>query len=99
MDVIEGRCERIRSLCEALSAERARVQIMEVCGTHTMAIARSGLRSLLPEMLELISGPGCPVCVTDQSYMDRAVHLAQQPGVVIATYGDMVRVPGRRTSL
>ncbi len=72
---------------------------MEICGTHTMSIARAGLRSLLPAELKLISGPGCPVCVTDQSYMDQAIHLARQPGIVIATYGDMVRVPGREGSL
>jgi len=71
---------------------------MEICGTHTMAVARSGLRSLLPAGLKLISGPGCPVCVTDQSYMDQAVELARR-GVVVATYGDMVRVPGRGGSL
>lgn len=72
---------------------------MEICGTHTMSIARAGLRSLLPAELKLISGPGCPVCVTDQSYMDQAIWLSRQPGVVIATYGDMVRVPGREGSL
>ena len=76
---------------------------MEVCGTHTMAIARNGLRSILPEGLKLISGPGCPVCVTDQSYMDRAVMLARGTcdghAPIIATYGDMVRVPGRHGSL
>lgn len=76
------------------------VQLMEVCGTHTVAISRGGLRDLLPEGLRLISGPGCPVCVTDQTYMDRAVHLARQRrDVIIATYGDMVRVPGRLGSL
>ena len=72
---------------------------MEICGTHTTAIARSGLRSLLPELLRLLSGPGCPVCVTDQSYIDQAAHLAGERGVVIATYGDMVRVPGALGSL
>jgi len=72
---------------------------MEVCGTHTMTAARSGLRALLPDNLRLISGPGCPVCVTDQSYMDQAVALAGRAGVIIATYGDMVRVPGRGGSL
>ncbi|MHC4717777.1 MAG: hydrogenase formation protein HypD [Planctomycetota bacterium] len=77
-----------------------RVQLMEICGTHTVAVSRGGLRSLFPEDLRLVSGPGCPVCVTDQSYVDRAVHLARnQPGVVIATYGDMIRVPGRYGSL
>jgi hydrogenase expression/formation protein HypD len=72
---------------------------MEICGTHTMAIARNALRSLLPEKLRLVSGPGCPVCVTDQSYMDRAVYLARTDSVTIATYGDMVRVPGSAGSL
>jgi len=73
---------------------------MEICGTHTMAIARAGLRSLLPESLRLVSGPGCPVCVTDQSYIDHAVRLARDGrDTVIATYGDMVRVPGRLGSL
>ena len=53
---------------------RTRVQLMEICGTHTVAISRGGLRSLFPEGLRLVSGPGCPVCVTDQGYIDRAVH-------------------------
>jgi len=75
------------------------VQIMEICGTHTMAIARYGLRSLLPEGLTLVSGPGCPVCVTDQSYIDHAVYLARAGGPVVVTYGDMLRVPGRNGSL
>ena len=75
------------------------VKVMEVCGTHTVAVSRSGLRDLLPEGLRLISGPGCPVCVTDQSYMDAAVWLARRPEVIVATYGDMLRVPGRDGSL
>ena len=77
---------------------------MEVCGTHTVSIARSGLRGLFPASLKLISGPGCPVCVTDQSYIDQAVRLARRAGLksappIVATYGDMVRVPGRAGSL
>lgn len=68
--------------------------IMEVCGTHTMAIGQFALRSLLDPRLRLISGPGCPVCVTDQADLDRALQLARQPEVLLATYGDMVRVPG-----
>ena len=76
------------------------VQIMEVCGTHTVAAGRAGLHALLPDGLRLISGPGCPVCVTDQSYMDQCVHLAREvPNAIIATYGDMLRVPGRLGSL
>ncbi len=73
--------------------------LMEVCGTHTMAIARAGLRDALPPQIKLISGPGCPVCVTAQRDIDYIVELARQPGVIIATFGDMVRVPGTLSSL
>lgn len=73
--------------------------IMEVCGTHTMAIARFGIRSLLPPQVRLISGPGCPVCVTPQADIDRMIGIARQPGVAFCTFGDMVRVPGSRGSL
>jgi len=67
---------------------------MEVCGTHTMAVARAGLRSVLPEGLRLVSGPGCPVCVTPVGYVDRALALAARPDVTVVTFGDLVRVPG-----
>lgn len=73
--------------------------LMEVCGTHTMAIARSGLKSLLNGYLELRSGPGCPVCVTDQEDIDRMIALAQVPDAIVATFGDMMRVPGTNSSL
>jgi hydrogenase expression/formation protein HypD len=72
---------------------------MEVCGTHTMAIARYGLRSLMPEELRLISGPGCPVCVTPTSIINTAQKLSEVPGNVIVTFGDMMRVPGTEKSL
>jgi hydrogenase expression/formation protein HypD len=72
---------------------------MEVCGTHTVAIYRSGLRSLLPKNISLVSGPGCPVCVTDQGEVDAAIKLAEKKGLVFATYGDMMRVPGTKGSL
>jgi hydrogenase expression/formation protein HypD len=72
---------------------------MEVCGTHTVAIARSGLRELLPENIHLISGPGCPVCVTDDLDLDIVIALAREPGIIIATFGDMMRVPGTQSSL
>jgi len=75
------------------------VSLMEVCGTHTMAIGRFGLRRLLPKALRLLSGPGCPVCVTPAEYIDNAARLALERNVVIATFGDMVRVPGLGTSL
>jgi hydrogenase expression/formation protein HypD len=96
---VKGDCEKLHDFMSVLTRPGRPVQIMEVCGTHTVAVARSGLRSLFPPGLALISGPGCPVCVTDQSYMDQAVELARRPGVIVATYGDMVRVPGRNGSL
>jgi hydrogenase expression/formation protein HypD len=73
--------------------------IMEICGTHTVAIFRSGIRSTLPDRLKLLSGPGCPVCVTDQGYIDTVLQLADRPDCLIATYGDMIRVPGTNGSL
>jgi hydrogenase expression/formation protein HypD len=72
---------------------------MEVCGTHTMVAFRSGLRSLLPASVSLVSGPGCPVCVTPNGYVDAAVELSRRAGVTIATFGDLVRVPGSSSSL
>jgi hydrogenase expression/formation protein HypD len=76
-----------------------RMRLMEVCGTHTVAIFRSGIRSLLPDTVELISGPGCPVCVTPAGEIDRAIALARQEGVTLATFGDLMRVPGSESSL
>ena len=70
------------------------VKLMEVCGTHTMAIARAGIKSLLPEGVELLSGPGCPVCVTPAEVIDQILDLAMEPGVILTSYGDMLRVPG-----
>lgn len=75
------------------------LRFMEVCGTHTVAIFRAGLRQLLPENIELVSGPGCPVCVTPDSYMDKAIALAARGDVIITTFGDMLKVPGTRSSL
>ena len=76
-----------------------RIVLMEVCGTHTVAIRRTGLRSLLPPRVRLVSGPGCPVCVTPQGVVDALVGLATREGVTVATFGDMLRVPGTRSSL
>lgn len=76
-----------------------KINLMEVCGTHTMAIARAGIRGLMPENLTLLSGPGCPVCVTPQETIDYAIALAQQKNVIITTFGDMVMVPGSTSSL
>ena len=82
--------------CKALGRQ---INIMEVCGTHTVAIFRNGIRSTLPKQLKLLSGPGCPVCVTDQSYIDIVLQMADRDDCVIATYGDMIRVPGKGGSL
>ncbi|MBI4495761.1 MAG: hydrogenase formation protein HypD [Deltaproteobacteria bacterium] len=75
------------------------LRLMEVCGTHTVSIARYGLRRLLPETIQLISGPGCPVCVTSQGELDRAIALAGLPEAAVVTFGDMLRVPGSNSSL
>jgi hydrogenase expression/formation protein HypD len=80
-------------------AGNRKMTLMEVCGTHTMAIARFGIRSLLPPNIRLISGPGCPVCVTSTGYIDYAIALARISGVLITTFGDMIRVPGTHSSL
>ena len=84
--------KKIRELSEATGP----VRLMEVCGTHTMAIARSGLKSVLPESVRLLSGPGCPVCVTPANVIDMILGLSQTPGMLIASYGDLLRVPGSR---
>ena len=70
------------------------LRLMEICGTHTMAIAQAGLRSLLAPGVRLLSGPGCPVCVTPAGAIDAVLRLSGQPGVTIASYGDLLRVPG-----
>jgi hydrogenase expression/formation protein HypD len=75
------------------------LKLMEVCGTHTVSIARFGLRQILPETIELLSGPGCPVCVTSNGDLDKAIALCRTPGAVVATFGDMLRVPGSDSSL
>lgn len=72
---------------------------MEVCGTHTVSIFKSGIKSLLPPELKLVSGPGCPVCVTPDEDIDNILFLSTLPGVTITSFGDMVRVPGKRGSL
>ena len=84
-----------RELLEGLQGWSGRpLTFMEVCGTHTMSAARFGLRSLLPANIRLISGPGCPVCVTPVDYIDHALALAKVPGLTLCTFGDLVRVPG-----
>ena len=85
---------------EIVTAYRGRpLRIMEVCGTHTHEIFKLGIRNLLPENVQLVSGPGCPVCVTEAGFVDEALMLALDHGVTICTFGDLVRVPGSEMSL
>lgn len=89
-----------RSLAEVIAATSERpATLMEVCGTHSHQFARYGLAQMLPEHLSLLSGPGCPVCVTPVGEIDAALELARIPEVTIATFGDMVRVPGSDSTL
>jgi len=90
-----GVIEKIRTTWEG----RPPMRLMEVCGTHTVSIARAGIRSLLSGIVTLISGPGCPVCVTPDGYIDAAIGLGKRPETIIATFGDMLRVPGKHSSL
>lgn len=86
----------LASWCER---NKRRLTLMEVCGTHTVALSKSGIRDSLRPWLDLRSGPGCPVCVTDQEDIDRMLALAALPGVTVTTFGDMMRVPGTRGDL
>jgi len=102
--VTAGALDQLASECVALAARAAergggQVHLMEVCGTHTHAIARCGLRERLGDDVRLVSGPGCPVCVTTAGQIDLCLQLAEREDVVLATFGDMVRVPGTRSSL
>jgi len=96
--LIDGINQRA-SVLQSQGASRASIKIMEVCGTHTMVIAKWGLRSVLPDNIKLVSGPGCPVCVTANHDLDLAIELAKQPDVIVATFGDMMKVPGSYESL
>ena len=75
------------------------LKIMEVCGTHTAAIFRKGIRQLISPKIRLISGPGCPVCVTPTAYIDKCIEFAMKDKHVLLTFGDMMKVPGQRGSL
>lgn len=75
------------------------VQLMEVCGGHTVAIRKFGIPALLPPTIRLLSGPGCPVCVTGKSFIDKAIKLTNEANVIVTTYGDLMRVPGSKSTL
>jgi hydrogenase expression/formation protein HypD len=97
-DAARTLAERIRRAADGAPTMR----FMEVCGGHTMAIHRFGIPHLLPDNIELLSGPGCPVCVTPSTYIDRGIELAEQDAerpVTLTTFGDLYRVPGRAESL
>jgi hydrogenase expression/formation protein HypD len=93
--------DRIREMADGFRSLRLErdLRIMEVCGTHTTEFFRTGVRDLFPEGLSLIDGPGCPVCVTPNDYLDRAIEIARVHGVTVATFGDMVKVPSSYSSL
>ncbi|MFR8300236.1 MAG: hydrogenase formation protein HypD, partial [Gordonibacter urolithinfaciens] len=93
-ELARGLIDSIQKLAPAGGAT-----LMEVCGTHTVAIARNGIRNLMPEGIRLASGPGCPVCVTSNHDIDTVIALARTDNVTIATFGDMTRVPGSTSSL
>jgi len=87
-------------IVERLRAYASRpVNLMEVCGTHTVSIFRHGIRNLLPRGVTMLSGPGCPVCVTANADLDKAIALAEIPDVILATFGDMFKVPASYSSL
>ncbi|MBA7473370.1 Hydrogenase maturation factor HypD [subsurface metagenome] len=95
---------RSSELAEGLIAQIRRraktpVRFMEFCGGHTVTIFRYGIRQVLPSTIEMVSGPGCPICVTANADLDKAIALAQVPEVIIATFGDMLKIPGSYSSL
>ncbi|NOY51422.1 MAG: hydrogenase formation protein HypD [Chlorobi bacterium] len=92
-NIVLGLAEEIKKI------STKKLKLMEVCGGHTMSIQKFGLPYLLPKNVELISGPGCPVCVTSREFIDKAVVYSRMEDVIIATYGDLIRVPGSNSSL
>ena len=88
-----------RLIANIRSSSKKPIRLMEVCGTHTVSIFRSGIRSVLPDTVSLLSGPGCPVCVTDQREIDAFVEVAKHDDVIVTTFGDLMRVPGTTSSL
>ncbi len=83
----------------SLCAPEDKLRIMEVCGSHTHSFYRFGLAKLLPQNIEFISGPGCPVCVSAPAYIDNAIRFAQDENTIVLTFGDMLRLPGEKSSL
>jgi hydrogenase expression/formation protein HypD len=92
-EIAQGIADNIKRI------SRRPIRLMEVCGTHTMSIFRSGIRAMLPETITLLSGPGCPVCVTSQREIDAFIQMARMDDVILTTFGDLIRVPGTMSSL
>lgn len=82
-----------------ISYDKAPIKLMEVCGSHTAAIAKNGIKTMLSDKLRLVSGPGCPVCVTPTAYIDKLIELAKEENTCVVTFGDLIRVPGSKESL
>lgn len=92
--------ELARKLIESIHRNSKKpIRLMEFCGGHTVSIFKHGIRQLLPKNIEMLSGPGCPVCVTSTADLDRAIAMSRLPNTIITSYGDMIRVPGSHTSL
>ncbi|MCK4662023.1 MAG: hydrogenase formation protein HypD [Bacteroidales bacterium] len=92
-DIVQNIANKLRKL------NSRKISLMEICGGHTMAIHRFGIPSLLPENIKLISGPGCPVCVSGIEFIDKAIECSKIKDVIITSYGDLIRVPGSKSSL
>ena len=92
--------EAVRQVVEAIhKTSHKELRIMEVCGGHTMAIHKFGIPSLLPDNIKLLSGPGCPVCVSSRQFIDQAIAYGRLDNVILTTFGDLIRVPGSTSSL
>ncbi len=89
----------VEKILQTVKEKKQKITLMEVCGTHTTSIFRAGIRSLLPSNITLLSGPGCPVCVTPNHYLDKAIANSRLPDTIITTFGDMMKVPGSSSSL
>ncbi len=96
VQIVIKEIEKIHQLSSEIKRD---IFLMEVCGTHTMQISKFGLRKLMPQNIKLISGPGCPVCVTSQEYVDKAIYLTENYDFIVTTFGDLFRVPGTKGSL
>ncbi|MBE0490961.1 MAG: hydrogenase formation protein HypD [Sulfurospirillum sp.] len=102
VDLIEGfrNPSHIKALAAIIKQEcKRKINIMEVCGGHTHTIMKFGLPQILPDLIEFIHGPGCPVCIMPKERIDHAIALASMPDTILATLGDMIRIPGSATSL